>query len=116
MRVRRTRTSENSAATKRALSRMSRAMIRTSNNGGLLPWLGLAGRRGALADSRRHTNGELALRNVTRDDRAGARIGPLADGYRRAQDRVRADESTVADHGPVLLVAVVIGRDRAGAD
>src|SRR5690606_27094230 len=35
---------------------------------------------------------------------------------RRDERRVRADENAVADHGTVLVRAVVVARDRAGSD
>ena len=42
--------------------------------------------------------------------------GALADAHRRPHDGVRADEGARADAGAVLVHAVVVGGDGAGAD
>ena len=49
-------------------------------------------------------------------DAAGGHVGAPADAHRRHQRAVGADEGVGADHGAVLAVAVVVHRDRAGAD
>ena len=112
IRVRRTRTSEYSAATNRPLSRMSRAMMRISTAIGYSV-SSVARLRSALADARRHADGQLARRHVLGDHRAGAGVGALADRQRRAQDGVRADERAVADDRLVLAPPVVVGGDGA---
>ena len=71
--------------------------------------------RPRLADPRRHADDELARRHVTGDDRA--RPGPrlVAQGHRRAEHRVDAQEHALADRRAVLRRPVVVGRDRARA-
>src|SRR6185503_4593113 len=53
---------------------------------------------------------------VARDHRAAARQGAVAHGAGRDQDRATAHEGALADHRAVLLLAVVVRHDRAGAD
>ncbi len=55
-------------------------------------------------------------RDIARDARRRADDGAVADGHGRDEHRVGADEDAVADHGPVLMHAVVVASDRAGAD
>src|SRR5439155_8522 len=55
-------------------------------------------------------------RHVLRDGRGGADVGALADREEGHEARVGADERAVADRGRVLRDAVVVARDRAGAD
>ena len=54
--------------------------------------------------------------HIVGDRRAGGHIGALADRDRRDELRVAANEGAVADDGLVLLLAVVVAGDRAGAD
>src|SRR5690606_19289524 len=49
-------------------------------------------------------------------DRAGAGHRAVAHLARRHEHGAAADEGVVADHGAVLVLAVVVGGDRAGAD
>ena len=58
---------------------------------------------------------ELAGRRVGGDGRAAADGGAVADLHRRHQDDVAADVGVGADGGAVLVRAVVVGGDRAGA-
>ncbi len=55
-------------------------------------------------------------RDVLGDDAARADIGAVADFDRGHERRVRADEGPLADLGPVLVEAVVVAEDGAGAD
>ena len=55
-------------------------------------------------------------RHVLGDDAARGDIGAVADRHRRDQRAVRADEGARADLGVVLVEAVVVAGDRAGAD
>ena len=89
------------------------------------PVVGVPARRGSgaagsgwarVAHPGRHPDRELAGRDVLRDDRAGAGLRVVADRQRRAEHRVDAEEDPLADRRPVLRAAVVVGRDRAGAD
>src|SRR5215212_9279945 len=59
---------------------------------------------------------ETVRRDVVRHDRARAheRTAPDRDGS--DERRIRADESAVADHGPVLTEAVVVARDGPRSD
>src|SRR6185437_1694074 len=50
------------------------------------------------------------------DDRSRADRGVVAHLHRRDQRRVGTDEGTIADLGDVLVHAVVVARDGAGAD
>ena len=50
-----------------------------------------------------------------RDHGAGARLAVVAQRHRRAEHRVDAQEHPLADRGPVLPDAVVVGGDGAGA-
>src|SRR3954447_17531340 len=59
---------------------------------------------------------ERARWNVLAHRRAGAHVGILADRHRRDELRVRADESAVLDGRPMLVRAVVVAGDGAGAD
>src|SRR5207244_12379637 len=61
-------------------------------------------------------DGELARRHVARDGRARADGRALSDGDRRHQLHVGADLHIVLDHGAVLVGAVVVAGDGAGAD
>ena len=54
-------------------------------------------------------------RHVLANHRAGRRIGVVAHRHRRHERRVDTHLHARADCGPVLAVAVVVGRDRAGA-
>ena len=55
-------------------------------------------------------------RHVLRDHRAGADVGAIADAHGRDQCSVAADEDASADGGGILVQAVVIAGDGAGAD
>src|SRR5215813_11252816 len=59
---------------------------------------------------------QRAGRNVLADRGAAADVCALADRDRRHQLRVAADERAVLDRRLVFLLAVVVARDRAGAD
>src|SRR5206468_4096784 len=59
---------------------------------------------------------ERPWRHVARDRRAGGDVRPAADVHGRDELRVAADERLVLDHGLMLLLAVIVARDRAGAD
>src|ERR1700752_1363211 len=59
---------------------------------------------------------EGSVRNIFRDRGPGADIGALPDGYRSHELRVGPDEGSLADRRPVLLLAVVVAGDDAGAD
>src|SRR5438309_10886082 len=63
-----------------------------------------------------NSDGCRALGNVFRDDRACPGAGALAKFDGSDQHRVHPDEGPVADLGPVLVDAVEVRRDRAGAD
>ena len=63
----------------------------------------------------RARDGELARRCVLADGRAAADGGAGADRHRRHQHAVAADAGVVADDGAVLVGAVVVGGDAAGA-
>ena len=54
--------------------------------------------------------------NIFGDDRTGADVGAIADANRRDQGAIAADEDAAADRGRVLVHAVVIAGDGAGAD
>src|SRR5579885_2351375 len=75
-------------------------------HGGLPAFLGLLPHAG---------EGELAGRGVPGDGGTGADVGARTDGHRRHQGGVGTDESAVADSGDVLLHAVVVAGDDAGA-
>ena len=64
----------------------------------------------------RARNRELAGRGVAGQRGAGAERRAATDGHRRDQLRVGADEDVVLDHGAVLVRAVVVAGDGAGAD
>src|SRR3954453_12644268 len=74
---------------------------------------GLPPRNGNLARPR---HGELPGGRVLIDSRAGADIRAAGNAYRRHQRGVGTDEAIVFDHGAMLVDAVVIARDRPGAD
>jgi hypothetical protein len=61
-------------------------------------------------------DGELVGRRVLGQRGAGAERGAAADGDRRHQLRIGADEDVVLDHRAVLVGAVVVAGDGAGAD
>src|SRR5258708_1612378 len=63
---------------------------------------------------RAHRQG--AGRYVVANRRAAADVSTLADRHRRDQLRVAADEGAVLDHRLILVHAVVVARDGAGAD
>ena len=100
----------------RPLRKMRIAMMRISNSGLGPRRSRLGGLTTSLADARRQPHGDLARRHVPGHHRARAGVGTLADGDRRAQDRVRADERPIADGRAVFALAVVVGGDRPGAD
>src|SRR5688572_11661481 len=54
--------------------------------------------------------------HIVGDRRTGSHVGAFADRDRRDELRVAANEGAVADDGLVLLLAVVVAGDRAGAD
>ena len=55
-------------------------------------------------------------RDVLGDRRSGGDVGVLADAHRRDQLAVAADERAVLDDRLMLVHAVVVAGDRAGAD
>src|SRR5690606_36693198 len=59
---------------------------------------------------------QLAGRRVLRDRRARTDRRACADLDRRDEHHAGTDERTVPDHGAVLVRAVVVASDRAGAD
>src|SRR5205814_2322571 len=61
-------------------------------------------------------DGERIRWNVLRNRRAGPNVGTIADGEGGDEARVRADEGAGADLRLVLVEAVVVARDRTGAD
>src|SRR5215218_2775052 len=65
---------------------------------------------------RRAFERERVRRHVPGDDGARADIGALADRDRRDEGGIRADERALADLGAVLVEAVIVTGDRAGAD
>src|SRR3990167_1439942 len=69
-----------------------------------------------LAHPGRVAEGLGATGHVPGDHRAGAHVGAVAQGKRRDQDAVAADEHALADGGAVLARAVVVAGDGAGAD
>ena len=73
-------------------------------------------RRRACADARRRADRHHPVRHVAVDHRARARARAASDAHRRHEHRVAADERAVADRRAVLALAVVVRRDRAGAD
>ena len=81
------------------------------------PLLGvLTGRfQPASAACLRARHRQLAGRRVLADRRAAADRRAVADRHRRDQHAVAADVHVVADHGAVLVGAVVVGGDAAGA-
>src|SRR5690606_37045946 len=64
----------------------------------------------------RARHGQLVRRRVLRDRRARTNRRTRTDLDGRDQSRVGADERAVADHGAMLVRAVVVARDRARAD
>ena len=58
---------------------------------------------------------QLTRRRRLADDAAGADGGAVAHRHRRHQHAVGANVHVVADHGAVLVGAVVVGGDAAGA-
>ena len=54
--------------------------------------------------------------HVPGDDRPGPGLRPVAEGHRRAEHRVDAEEDALSDRRAVLVHPVVVGRDRARAD
>src|SRR6266545_3941799 len=62
------------------------------------------------------THGKAAGRYVLPNGRAAADIGAAADSDGGDKLRIAPDERTILDHGLLLFLAVVIARDRAGAD
>src|SRR5574340_1137631 len=61
-------------------------------------------------------DGERSGRDILDDRRSRANIGALSDANRRDELRIAANEGAVLDHRLVLLLAVVVARDRARAD
>src|SRR5690242_3673517 len=59
---------------------------------------------------------EPARRHVLGDHRSRRRVGIVADAHRSDQRRVDTGLDPVADRGPVLAIAVVVGGDRAGPE
>src|SRR4051812_31949516 len=74
---------------------------------------GLPPRNGNLA---RPCHGELPRGRVLVDGGAGADIRAAGNANRRHERGVGADEAIVFDDGAMLVDAVVIARDRPGAD
>lgn len=56
------------------------------------------------------------VRHILHDDAAGGHQRPRANLHRRDKRAVDADERTVPDHGAVLVHAVMVAGDGAGAD
>src|SRR6185436_10503118 len=54
--------------------------------------------------------------NVLPDDRAGPRVGAVADAHRGDEHRVRSGPDVRTDGRPVLGHTVVVDEDRRGAD
>src|SRR5262245_35103125 len=69
-----------------------------------------------LRHLRASLDGERIRRHILRDHRARADVGALADGQRGHHADVGSDERPVPDLGLGLREAVVVARDRAGAD
>src|SRR4029077_14996608 len=63
-----------------------------------------------------NSDGCRAVGDVFGDHRSGPGSGALAKFDGSDQHRVHANERAVADLGAVLVRAVEVGRDRAGAD
>src|SRR5437879_2511462 len=61
-------------------------------------------------------NSQSIRRHVFRDGRTGSDVGAVAHAHRRDQRRIAADEHFAPDRGGMLMKAVVIAGDRAGAD
>src|SRR5262252_6969798 len=61
-------------------------------------------------------HGERTRGNVLANRRAAADVGAFTDGDGRDELRIAADERAVLDRRLILLLAVVVARDRAGAD
>src|SRR5688500_14944499 len=80
------------------------------------PALAAAGRPGFFDDLRRALDGEGARRDVFRDHGAGADVSALADRQWGYEARVGPHEGAVTDGGVVLVDAVVVAGDGAGAD
>ena len=59
---------------------------------------------------------QRVVRHILGDHRSRTDIGAAADLHRRHQRRIRADEGAGADRGLVLVEAVVVAGDGAGAD
>src|SRR5919199_3262354 len=66
--------------------------------------------------ARRHPHGELARRDVLVDHASGPKIGTLSYCNRCDKVCIHAGECSVADPGPVLLHAVVVGGYGTGTD
>src|SRR3954447_7948650 len=60
--------------------------------------------------------GECILRDLPCDHAARADIGAIFDLHRRNQRGIRANKCACSDLGPMLVEAVVIAGDGAGAD
>ena len=62
------------------------------------------------------SNGEFAGGGIAVDDGAGSDGRVLANGYRRDEGAIGADEDAVFDARHVLVHAVVVAGDGAGTD
>src|SRR5579871_3078615 len=62
------------------------------------------------------SDGERIIRHLVGDRAAGADIGAGTHGYGRHQRDIGADEGASTDVRAKLLEAVVVARDRAGAN
>ena len=69
-----------------------------------------------LIDLASTRDGERIRRNILGDDRSSGDVRAVANAHRRDQRGIAADKNAAADRGRVLRDAVVIARDRAGAD
>src|SRR5690606_29196037 len=107
-----------SVAARRSIS--SKASISASHPARIgKPVIGLLLRRPLPALERllpRAGDAELVGRRVLADHRAGADGRVPADGHRRHQRRIGADEGAILDGGDELVDAVVVAGDGAGAD
>lgn len=61
-------------------------------------------------------DGKRSGRDVLANRRAGADVGAFADGDRRNQLRIAADEGSVSDGGHLFPEPVVVARDGAGTN
>jgi hypothetical protein len=82
----------------------------------LLALLGFPRRPAVLDDLLSASDSEGSRWDVLGDRGSCSDVGALANRDWGDEARVRADERSIADLGLVLVDAVVVARDRAGAD